>query len=181
MKIGEITCMHTDILISDLCGPQFHPVWSLDADRLVDVGGFSVEERQGLVPVDGVLFGFSSCDFTYEALKRNIGSRFSAWYEYGREMVRVLEPDFFIAEDGEVHFEWALEARQHVGDILKREGPGYEIHPRRYRLGGRVATHSVLVGLKEGLGHWDTPKLFSNADALLTAVRDAINGKAPKR
>ena len=107
--------------------------------------------------IDGFAFGFPCNDFSIVGEKKGMQGEFGPLYTYGLKILKMFEPDFFLAENvGGLTSANQGEALKKILKDLEQAGPKYELTPYLYKFeeyGVPQARHRlIIVGFKKSLG-----------------------------
>jgi len=162
--------------IADLTDSQFEHGWAIDyhaetvATYLRNVAGatdktalckdvrkITAAQLKKISKIDGFAYGFPCNDFSLVGEHKGIDGNFGPLYTYGLPILKVLEPDFFIAENvGGIRSANEGKTLLKILEDLSKAGRGYVITPHLYKFeeyGVPQARHRVImVGIRKDLG-----------------------------
>ena len=162
--------------IANLTDSQFEHGWAIDyhaetvATYLRNVAGatdktalckdvrkITAAQLKKISKIDGFAYGFPCNDFSLVGEHKGIDGNFGPLYTYGLPILKVLEPDFFIAENvGGIRSANEGKTLLKILDDLSKAGKGYVITPHLYKFeeyGVPQARHRVImVGIRKDLG-----------------------------
>lgn len=131
---------------------------SLDSVFCEDIRTFNMKNLQNASGgIDGFAFGFPCNDFSVVGEQKGMHGEFGPLYTYGLKVLKMFEPDFFVAENvSGLTSANQGEALKKILKDLEQAGPKYELTPYLYKFeeyGVPQARHRlIIVGFKKSLG-----------------------------
>lgn len=121
-----------------------------------DVRRITASQLKQIAKIDGFAYGFPCNDFSLVGEHKGIDGDFGPLYSYGLPILKLHEPDFFIAENvGGIRSANEGKTLLKILDDLSNAGKGYVITPHLYKFeeyGVPQARHRVImVGIRKDL------------------------------
>lgn len=151
-----------------------------------DIRTFNMKSlRNASEKIDGFAFGFPCNDFSLVGEQKGMHGDFGPLYIYGLKVLKMFEPDFFVAENvGGLTSANQGEALKTILKDLEEAGPKYYLTPYLYKFeeyGVPQARHRlIIVGFKKSLGIKFKPPKQTHLRKFVSA-RDAIENPPIKK
>jgi len=152
---------------------------SLESVFCEDIRTFNMNNlHTALGEIDGFAFGFPCNDFSTVGEQKGMNGEFGPLYTYGLKVLKIFEPDFFIAENvSGITSANKGEALKKILKDLEQAGPKYVLTPYLYKFeeyGVPQARHRlIIVGFKKSLGIKFKPPKQTHLNKFISA-KEAI-------